>query len=106
MSHILDNTIWNAITTGNKNIATVNEDVGCYQPDIAPFAGLKEWSKRNIEKLTEFIPAGRRVAVSYDERIQLDENNWKLLKKMDCCQMVYERPVTDFTTKTSSLIVL
>jgi hypothetical protein len=38
MDHILDNMIWNAITTGNNDIAIINGDVGCYLPDIAPFA--------------------------------------------------------------------
>ena len=105
MPHILDNTIWNAITTGNRNIATVNGNVGCYHPAIAPFAGLKEWSNENLEELYEFLAAGRRVAVSCEERIKLDESKWKTLQQMDCCQMVYEKPVTSFITPASSLIV-
>ena len=105
MSHILDNTIWNAITTGNRDIAEVNENVGYYHPAIAPFAGLKEWSNENLEELYEFLAAGRRVAVSCEERIRLDEKKWKVLQQMDCCQMVYEKPVTSFITPASSLIV-
>lgn len=105
MSHILDNAIWNATSTGDENIAMVNGDVGCYQPEIAPFAAVKEWNKKNVERLAGFIPAGRQVAVSYEERIKLDENKWKVLQEMDCCQMVYEKPVSVFTTESSSLIV-
>ena len=105
MFHILDNVIWNAINTGNRNIAVVNEDVGCYQPEIAPFAGVKEWDNKNLAKLYEFLSAGMQVAISYAERIKLDENKWKVIQKMDCCQMVYEKPVTEFTTENSSLII-
>jgi ribosomal protein S18 acetylase RimI-like enzyme len=79
--------------------------VGCYHPDIAPFAGLKDWSNENIDQLYKFLAVGRRVAVSYEERIRLDEKKWKPLQQMDCCQMVYEKPVTSFTTPASSLIV-
>ena len=104
MPHILDNMIWNAITTGNNNLADVNEVVGCYHPDIAPFAGLKELSNKIFDKLHKFIPAGRSVAISHYDSDQLDKNKWKLLQHMDCCQMVYEKPVNDFTTATSSLI--
>ncbi len=104
MSHVLDNMVWNAIITGNKDIAIVNGDVGCYHPDIAPFAGMETWSKTNLNRLYEFIPVGRRVAVSFGERIAPDESNWKVLQKMDCCQMVYEEPVAGFITESSSLI--
>lgn len=105
MSHILDNMIWNAITTGNKNIAMVNEEVGCYYPEIAPFAAVREWNNRNINKLTEFIPAGRQAAVSYDEKIRLDEGHWKVIQKLECCQMVCEKPADVYVTNSSSLIV-
>ena len=48
MGHILDNMIWNAITTGNKDIAIINGDVGCYLPEIAPFAGMKDFNDSNL----------------------------------------------------------
>ena len=105
MSHILDNMIWNAITTGNSNIAVVDGEVGCYQPDIAPFVGLQELNEANLVKLYDFIPAGRRVAISYFNRILLDESKWETVQHLECCQMVYEVPVAAFTTAASSLIV-
>ncbi len=104
MNHLLDNMIWNAITSGNSDIAMVDGDVGFYRPDIAPFAGMKELSKENFDKLHEFLPAGRRVAVSYFDKINLDESKWQTLQKMDCCQMVYENPIDVFTTVNSHLI--
>ena len=105
MPHILDNIIWNAITTGNRNIAMVDGEVGCYQQDIAPFVGAKELTEANLVKLHDFIPAGRRVAISYFERIALDESRWETVQHLECCQMVYEKPVAAFTTNASSLIV-
>lgn len=105
MKHLLDNMIWNAITTGNADIAIVDGDVGCYQQDIAPFAGMKELNKENFDKLYEFLPAGRRVAISYFDKINLNGSKWQTLQKMDCCQMVYENPITGFTTRASPLIV-
>ena len=105
MPHPLDNTIWNAIITGNRDIAEVRGSVGCYHPEIAPFAGLKERDNENLEELYEFLATGRRVAVSYEERITLDESKWRSLQQMDCCQMVYEKPVESFITPASELIV-
>jgi ribosomal protein S18 acetylase RimI-like enzyme len=105
MDHILDNMIWNAITTGNNDIAIVNGDVGCYLPDIAPFAGMKNFNDANLKKLYEFIPTNRSVAISSLNKMDHDESRWKLLQPMDVTQMVYEHSVNTFTTKNSSLIV-
>ena len=105
MDHILDNMIWNAITTGNKDIAIINDDVGCYLPEIAPFAGMKNFNDPNLKKLYEFIPANRSVAISSLNKMDHDESRWKLIQPMDITQMVYEHPVHTFTTKNSPLIV-
>lgn len=105
MPHILDNMIWNAITTGNSTIALVEGEVGCYQQDIAPFVGVKELNAANLDKLYDLIPAGRRVAISYFDKIGLNENKWERMQHLECNQMVYEKPVTSFTTAASSLIV-
>ena len=104
MHDVLDNTIWNAITTGNRDLAMVNGSVGCYDPKIAPFAGMKERSTENFERLYDLLGSGRRVAVSYEERIILDGKKWKPLRQMDCYQMVYDNPFASFTTAASSLI--
>lgn len=105
MEHILDNMIWNAITTGNNDIAVINGDVGCYLPDIAPFAGMRKFNDVNLKKLYEFIPATRSVAISSLHKMDHDESRWKLLQPMDVTQMVYEFPVDTFITKNSNLIV-
>ena len=105
MAHVLDNMIWNAIITGNRDIALVNGDVGCYHPQVAPFAGLAHCSDENLERLFEFLPRGRSVAVALDKGMELDEKKWHLAQHLDCCQMVYEQPVSSFTTAVSSSIV-
>lgn len=105
MSHILDNMIWNAITTGNRDIALLNDDVGCYRPDIAPFAGLKELTAANLDKLHAFLAPGKTVALSYFDSLPLDKDRWNVLHQMDVTQMVYEVPVASFTTDNSPLIV-
>jgi hypothetical protein len=105
MDHILDNMIWNALITGNNDIAIINGEVGCYLPDIAPFAGMKDFNNANLKKLYEFIPINRSVAISSLNKMDHDESRWKLLQPIDVTQMVYEHSVKTFTTKNSSLIV-
>ncbi len=105
MEHLLDNMIWNAITTGNKDIAQTDDLVGVYRQDMAPFAGVKDWNEKTILALYDFIPPERPVAISYPDKIELDENKWKFLQKLDVTQMEYTDPVTSFTTEKSNLIV-
>ena len=105
MRHTLDNMIWNAITTGNRDISVVDGDVGFYQQDIAPFVGLKELGKENLDKLYAVVPPGRRVAISYPDTLSPDESKWETLQQMDVTQMVYEWPVAEFVTGASTLIV-
>jgi ribosomal protein S18 acetylase RimI-like enzyme len=97
--------IWNAITTGNADIATVDGDAGIYKPDIAPFAGMKELNVKNLDKLYEMTAPGQRAAIHYFDSPPMDTDKWSTLQQMDITQMVYEAPVTSFTTKTSELIV-
>ena len=105
MDHILDNMIWNAISTGNNDIAIIDGDVGCYLQEIAPFAGMKVFNDVNLKKLYEFIPSNRSVAISSLNKMDHDESRWKLIQPMDVTQMVFEHSVNTFITKNSPLIV-
>lgn len=105
MSHVLDNMIWNAITTGNKDIAFVDGDIGYYRRDIAPFAGMRELNDTNLQRLYEVTPLNGKIAISSLNKMEHKEDKWKLLQPMDITQMIYEYPVDSFTTQNSHLIV-
>jgi ribosomal protein S18 acetylase RimI-like enzyme len=105
MSHILDNMIWQAISTGNRDLALLDAEVGCYRPDIAPFAAVKEKDRQSFDKLHSFLDPGRKIAISYLDALELDETKWTTLQHMDCCQMIYEYPVSSFKTKNSSQVI-
>ncbi|HPG12772.1 MAG TPA: GNAT family N-acetyltransferase [Chitinophagaceae bacterium] len=105
MSHVLDNMIWHAITTGNSNIATVKDGVGVYREDIAPFAGIETLNEDSFDKLYNLIPAGRRIAVAYDDELDLDETRWEPMRHMDVTQMVCDDLPKVFTTANSELIL-
>jgi predicted GNAT family acetyltransferase len=104
MSHLLDNMIWHAITTGNRNIAELNGKAGLYREDIAPFAGMEVINEENLLALHQLLSPKRAIAISYTDTISLDNTQWKTLQHMDCCQMVYTNPITSFTTTHSHLV--
>src|SRR4030095_6181921 len=65
----------------------------------------KELNNKNLDKLHAIVPPDKRIAISYFKKPSLDENKWKIVHPMHITQMLYEKPVTSFTTKNSSLIV-
>lgn len=105
MPHILDNMIWNAMSTGNRNISVVEDNVGSYLPGIAPFAGMKEFTDANFQRLHQFIVPNRKVAISSFQKIMYEESKWALIQSMEVTQMIYEYPVKAFITKNTSRIV-
>lgn len=89
MNPILDNMIWQAISTGNSSLASISGDVGAFHPDIAPFAAMQQNSPAAFERLHAFLEPGRKVAISYFEKPELPAEQWSWLKEMDCCQMLH-----------------
>jgi GNAT superfamily N-acetyltransferase len=104
MNHQLDNMIWHALQTGNREMAILDEQVGYYRPDIAPFAAMAEPTADNFTRLHQFLPAEKTIALTYPASLQPDTRYWKIIREMDCCQMIYEKPVSHFTGKGSEKI--
>ena len=51
MQHVLDNPVWNALISGNKNLSTGNEIAKYFLKDVAPFAAVNAVTKENLEAL-------------------------------------------------------
>jgi len=97
--------IWHSITTGNRKLASVSGNVGCFHPDIAPFAAVRQWDDANIADLYDFIPPERAVAISYPSSLDLDPSRWKFLQKMAVTQMAHAGPVLPVTAADRNRIV-
>lgn len=104
MNHLLDNMIWNALQTGNRDMAILDKYAGYYRPDIAPFAAMAEPVPENFQWLHQFLPADKTIALTYPVSMQPDIRYWKIIREMDCCQMIYEVPVSSFITRESEKI--
>ncbi|MBT1687620.1 GNAT family N-acetyltransferase [Dawidia soli] len=93
MTHPLDNPVWSALTTGNKDIALGSDKVKFYRLDISLFAGLVENSADNLLKLHAIAPgdAGVFGVVSFGN---LDiPRSWTIAHSVPVLQMVCEQPV-------------
>eukprot|EP01133_Synstelium_polycarpum_P004670 gene4670-5455_t len=103
MQHLLDNPVYNALNTGNKNISEGTGNVKFYRQDIAPFAGLKENSKENLLELYEFSQGyGDVFWLVSPVEISLPKP-WTLLRCVPLRQMICEQPV--FRVRTTIDVV-
>ena len=92
MEHPLDNPIWNALVSGNSNLAHGNSLVKYYAENVAPFVGFEDYSTANFNTLHELVTDQRVLAVVSAEEIIIP-NNWKVLNNMKILQMVFDGPI-------------
>lgn len=91
MTHILDNPIWNALTTQNYNFSTGNEHVRYFDREIAAFAGLKYNSEADLNSLYALTPSPIHFILFTPGEISIP-TSWKILIKRELLQMVCEKP--------------
>ena len=92
MEHLLDNPVWNALVSGNKNLADGTEHFKCFPASVAPFTGLKKINAITFNSLFDFIPEGRKIAIVTPRDIEIPAQ-WKSMQHMNVLQMVAENGV-------------
>jgi GNAT superfamily N-acetyltransferase len=89
MQHLLDNPIYNALTTAHRPISLGNENVRYYLPSVASFAGLKNNSVDDFNELHRISQVDGFFIVFSLLPINIPAN-WKLIKQINMFQLVYE----------------
>jgi GNAT superfamily N-acetyltransferase len=92
MQHVLDNPIYNALTTGSKNLSAGDGNVIHFQRDVAPFAGLKDFTDANFDSLLNLVPDNGPYVFFHPTEIKFPEP-WLVVKAFEMKQMVYDGPV-------------
>lgn len=89
MEHVLDNPAWNALISGNQQLAFGSRDVKYFDRLVSPFVGLRDNSDDNFRALYELLPHDGPVGfISPDER-EIPAQ-WQVLQYIPCYQMVYK----------------
>ena len=92
MAHVLDNPAWNALVSGNKQLAHGTEQVKFFAADVSPFIGFEAPANQAFEALRALVPADRRLGVI--SRVALETPaRWQLVQQMQVYQLVLEQPV-------------
>jgi len=93
MEHVLDNPAWNALISGNKNLATGNDKVKYFDREVSPFAAFSENSEENFQQLYQMAPEGR-VFLFVSPVEEAIPGPWKVLNCIKGNQMIYEPGAT------------
>ena len=93
MEHVLDNPGWNALISGNKNLALGNDEVRYFAPDVSPFIGLKDKSAAQFGQLYNMIDNDRIIGFISNTESETPKN-WKLIQPNKTFQMIYDSPAS------------
>ncbi|NNU34129.1 GNAT family N-acetyltransferase [Mucilaginibacter sp. S1162] len=88
MEHVLDNPAYNALNTGNANLANGNEQIKYFSKEVSPFIGFKENLPDNFKQLHVLVPHGGPVGFVSPVETTIPAI-WHVLHSVPCFQMVY-----------------
>jgi predicted GNAT family acetyltransferase len=91
MNHVLDNPIWHALISGNRNMSVSTELVKYFPKEIATFAGLKEVNQSSLKLLYDMISPERTVILITAESIEIPAS-WNIIYQSIILQMVSKNP--------------
>ena len=91
MAHVLDNPVWHALISGNKDLAEGTGQVKYFAADVSPFVGFEAPAAQAFSLLHALIPAERVVGVVSPVALDIPPQ-WQVVRAMQVWQMVQERP--------------
>ncbi len=71
MVHLLDNPVWEALSSKQNHFNMGNEVLKYFPKNVAPFVGLKNWDEKDLKELNDHLPAGRTFSVVNAKEVTL-----------------------------------
>lgn len=100
----MDNPAWNALNTGNTQLANGNDQVKYFSKEVSPFFGLKDNSDDDFATLHELITHDSPVGFISPVEREIS-GKWKLLRYIQPLQMIFNG-VADPLDETIEIITL
>ncbi len=89
MKHLLDNPIYQALSTHHQKFSEGTENVRFYHREVAHFAGLKDHSKEDFKILHQFSCTDGPFIIFSPVEVHIPEQ-WKLMRQINMFQLSYE----------------
>ena len=94
--HILDNPVFNALSTLQAHLSIGDHLAKRYQPEIGPLTGLKDQSAAAYQSLAQFL-APNEPAVLVLQSDPTPPPNWQILKQKAIIHMLCQATIADLT---------
>ena len=105
LNRVLDNPIWNAMISGNSNLAIGNGYAKFFPDDVGPFAGLKKFDEQSFQQLHNILPMNR-VAVIFSALHLEIPANWEIKESINALQMIFTGSTKPLLNYNSDIVRL
>jgi predicted GNAT family acetyltransferase len=85
---LLDNPIWNSLSTAHRSFALGDELAKCYPPEVGPLSGLSEQTAAAYEALRAIVAPGA-IQVLFLEEAPEQRAGWTQIRGGLLSQMIY-----------------
>lgn len=69
--HILDNPVWEALTTEDKRFNIGKPSPAYFPEDVSPFVGMEHWHEKDLIRMENMLPAERSFSVMIAREVSL-----------------------------------
>ncbi|MCC3152738.1 GNAT family N-acetyltransferase [Hymenobacter sp. BT770] len=94
MAHMLDNPVWSALISCNKELCEGVDGVKYFASDVSPFVGFETPLSQALELLHDLVPAKRILGVVSPAALVVP-GEWQVVQQMHALQMVQEAATGD-----------
>lgn len=88
MIDLLQNPVFNALSTGDQRLSLGTEKVKYFDAEVSPYAGFPEDYSNGFADLYAMLPEGRRILFARPTAIELPQG-WQLQHEIKGLQFVY-----------------
>jgi ribosomal protein S18 acetylase RimI-like enzyme len=87
--HLLDNPVYNALSTGDAGFANGNGQVKYFDEEVSPFAGFPVGYENGFGELHDLLTSGRKILFASREKIS-ESQGWKLSAEIEGLQFLFD----------------
>lgn len=89
VNDLLQNPVFNALSTGDKQLSFGTAHVKYFDAEVSPYAGFPEEYEHGFAELHDLLPEGRRILFARPTPFVIPEG-WQLQHEIKGLQFVYE----------------
>lgn len=89
MHPLLDNPVFNALSTGDQHLSRGTDLVKHFDVEVSPFAGFPEDHTNGFRELHMLLPTGRRILYATRKKIS-EPDGWQLQHEIEGAQFVFD----------------